>query len=137
LFFSHSRHPCWACLCSATGVATFREMRPSNALTDSGARSPFREFPTEPARTGRDSGLCRRIRLGILHSADRGKPVERRGRKATGLQRGAMTAGLPAGRMVFEKNRAGLVITKGLGLFSSRSAGRHLRGTHCLRMRAA
>ena len=28
----------------------------------------------------------------------KGKPVERRGRKATGLQRGAMTAGLPAKR---------------------------------------
>jgi hypothetical protein len=133
LFFSHSRHPCCACLCSATGVAMFREMRPSNALTDSGARLGFRELLTEPARTGELSGLCRRIRLGILHSADRGKPVERRGRKATGLQRGAMTAGLPAGRMVFEKNRAGYVRV----FFLKPNAGRHLRGTHCLRMRAA
>jgi hypothetical protein len=77
--------------------------------------------------------LCRLFRLGILHSADRGKPVERRGRKATGLQRGAMTAGLPAGRMVFEKNRAGYVRV----FFLKPNAGRHLRGTHCLRMRAA
>src|SRR5215467_11123180 len=98
-------------------------MRPSSALTDSGARIGFREFPTVFARTGKVSGLCRRIRLGILHSADRGKPVERRGRKATGLQRGAMTAGLPARRMVFEKNRADLVITRRARVFLADSPG--------------
>src|SRR6202012_3683598 len=42
--------------------------------------------------------LFRRGILGILKKADLGKPAERRGRKATGLKRGAMTAGLPAGR---------------------------------------
>jgi hypothetical protein len=42
--------------------------------------------------------LFRRGILGILKKADLGKLAERRGRKATGLKRGAMTAGLPAGR---------------------------------------
>ena len=42
--------------------------------------------------------LFRRGIFGIFYRADLGKPAERRGRKATGLKRGAMTAGLPAGR---------------------------------------
>jgi hypothetical protein len=54
------------------------------------------------------SRLFRRAILGILNLLIWGKPAERRGRKATGLKRGAMTAGLPAGRkliveLIFEK----------------------------------
>jgi hypothetical protein len=48
--------------------------------------------------------LFRRAILGILNLLILGKPAERRGRKATGLKRGAMTAGLPAGRkLIVEK----------------------------------
>ena len=54
------------------------------------------------------SRLFRGAILGILNLLILGKPAERRGRKATGLKRGAMTAGLPAGRklivgLIFEK----------------------------------
>jgi hypothetical protein len=52
--------------------------------------------------------LSRRSLLGILISLLLGKPAERRGRKATGLKRGAMTAGLPAGRkLIVKKPRPG------------------------------
>ena len=52
------------------------------------------------------SRLFRRAILGILNLLILGKPAERRGRKATGLKRGAMTAGLPAGRkLIVEKSR--------------------------------
>ena len=47
--------------------------------------------------------LFRRAIFGIFNRADLGKPAERRGRKATGLKRGAMTAGLPAGRKLIVK----------------------------------
>ena len=49
------------------------------------------------------SRLFRRAILGILNLLIWGKPAERRGRKATGLKRGAMTAGLPAGRKLIVK----------------------------------
>src|SRR5262249_54862256 len=69
-----------------------------------GARRAIRSF-TECIRRGPDPGavltgepprLSRLTFLGILPLSCIGKPAERRGRKATGLKRGAMTAGLPA-----------------------------------------
>jgi hypothetical protein len=46
--------------------------------------------------TGAFPRLFRLIIFGILPGSCSSKPVERRRRKATGLKRGAMTAGLPA-----------------------------------------
>jgi len=69
--------------------------RASTSLTESGFRNGFATLVAirpVPLR------LCLRILLGILILLilTLGKPAERRGRKATGLKRGAMTAGLPA-----------------------------------------
>src|SRR5207237_4759717 len=43
----------------------------------------------------------------IALAAFSGKPAEKRGRKATGLKRGAMTAGLPASYRVFDAQQGG------------------------------
>jgi hypothetical protein len=48
--------------------------------------------------------LFRLIFFGILPRSCSSKPAERRGRKATGLKRGAMTAGLPASAGVHKQN---------------------------------
>jgi hypothetical protein len=79
--------------------------RASTSLTESGFRNGFATLVAirrVPLR------LCLGILLGILilliltiyrrrlGAPAIGKPAERRGRKATGLKRGAMTAGLPA-----------------------------------------
>ena len=52
--------------------------------------------------------LFRLIFFGILLGNCLSKPAERRGRKATGLKRGAMTAGLPASAGRYKQNRARL-----------------------------
>jgi hypothetical protein len=63
------------------------------------------------------SGLTR---CGIVVSADWGKPGESRGRKATGLKRGAMTAGLPARRKLFEREQGVTRPPSGLTFLSAR-----------------
>ena len=103
LALSHSRQSAWLCLCCATRPSADCEERLNNALTD----CTLRETPGGGLPIREDSSLFRLKRLGILQSADRGKPVERRGRKATGLKRRAMTAGLPARRKVFETEQGG------------------------------
>ena len=62
---------------------------------------PTASFGSLPRLSRR--GLLRHIDIAAL-----GKPAERRGRKATGLKRGAMTAGLPARCKCFRRseNRA-------------------------------
>jgi hypothetical protein len=83
LFFSHARQSSCACLCSATraSVTPFVdcEMRLRSVFTETGARAESRELLTERLPIRGDSGLCRRGRLGILHSADRGKPDRKAG----------------------------------------------------------
>ncbi len=55
------------------------EIRLNKVFTETGARAEPRELLTEPVPTWGDSGLCRKDRLGILHSADRGKPDRKAG----------------------------------------------------------
>jgi hypothetical protein len=58
------------------------------------------------ASVSRPIALVSPRHIGHIEIADLGKPAERRGRKATGLKRGAMTAGLPAGRkLLFEREQ--------------------------------
>jgi len=57
--------------------------------------------------TGAFLRLFRLIIFGILLGSCLSKPVERRRRKATGLKRGAMTAGLPASAGAYKQSGAG------------------------------
>ena len=89
---SHCLQKLWRLACSETRVNVGVD-RPRTALTESGLRNVFETFVAELREPPR---LSRRSLLGILNSLILGKPAERWGRKATGLKRGAMTAGLPA-----------------------------------------
>ena len=89
---SHCFQKVWRPACSETRV-NVGVCRPRTALTESGLRNGFETFVAELRVPPR---LSRRSLLGILILLIWGKPAERWGRKATGLKRGAMTAGLPA-----------------------------------------
>ena len=98
---SHFRSRAWRCACSLSRLNGECDALPRSALTES-ALWRVRTVVAPIRRLRRLSGLTR---CGIVFSADWGKPGESRGRKATGLKRGAMTAGLPARRKLFEREQ--------------------------------
>ena len=107
---SQSRQKAWR----AAWPAAFDRMgtpRANRSLTECARCGGGPEWPGLEAECERVRGerteslrtpcLSGRLLLGIFWVLLEGKPVERRGRKATGLKRRAMTAGLPAKRKFF------------------------------------
>src|SRR6185312_5624651 len=95
--------------------------RASRSLTEYaawGLEPDWRGWEAECARVRSDREavfgtpcLYGRLLLGIFWLLLKGKPVERRGRKTTGLKQRAMTAGLPAKRKFFRGRRGSPVLT--------------------------